>query len=220
MESDETLARHSDFFSQCEDAQIWVYGEFEGVLYALVYDDQLRPRLTVDLEGRRARIDVWTGALVEGGLCESEFAKARRIVRNARDLLSERWQDLHESARSCRRIHELADYVEALPPALYDQTRVEHDDGTPACLVAHALSFFAPEVWDRCPDRSTPHFIKAEAARVLGLEYSGVGFLYHGRPLGFDQRRPTTKEAAAMLRRLADGKGAVWRRHVKESVQS
>ena len=220
MESDETLARHSNFFSQYEDAPVWVYGEFEGVLYALVYDAQRRPRLTVDLEDQRARIDVWTGAVLDGDLGESELAVARRLVRNANDVLSERWQVFHESAKSRRRINELADYLETLPPTRYDQTRVEHDDGTPACLVAHALSFFAREIWNQCPDRSTPHCIKTEAARVLGLEYSVVGFLYHGRPLGFDQRSPTPKEAAAMLRGFADGKGIVWRRHVEESVQS
>ena len=184
----------------------------EGAFYALVYDGQPAPRLTVDHEGQRVRIDVLTGAFMEGGMRESSLAVALRLVRLERDRLSEAWWDLHGFAESSKRVVALAEYMETVPLEQYDQTRTEHDDGSPACLLAHALFRFAPTQWNHRRQRRKPHFIKTEAARVLGLEDCAMGALYHGCPLGFDERSPTPTEAAAMLRHLAEEGIFVWSR--------
>ena len=231
----ELVATHRCFFLACRDSQVRIYAEVEGglcpmryahhlndfdtvtraiidgALYALVYDGQPEPRLTVDYPDERTRIDVWTGAILDGEIGESRLAVALRLVEYESVRLSCAWQDIHRDAESAKRVLALADYMDALPPERYDQTRTEHDDGSPACLLAHALYFFAPEQWNQPLERRKPDFMKTQAGRVLELGSGIVSGLYHGRPLGFDERSPTPREAAAMLRRLADGRSLDWR---------
>ena len=98
-----------------------------------------------------------------------------------------------------------AEYAETLDPALYDQTKTIWRDGGPSCLVAHLLEFFGDDA-----DASDPRAAREAAARILGLDYCATASLYGGRPFGFGNLNPTPKEAAMVLRRLADDKGATW----------
>lgn len=233
----ELVAAHKCFFLAYGDSQIRIYAEIEGglcpmryvsahhldefdtvtrpiingALYALVYDEQPEPRLTVDYPDERVKIDVWTGETMDGDIGRSRLAVALRLVESESKRLSLAWQEMHRVAESAKRLLALADHMDALPPEQYDQTRTEHDDGSPACLLAHALYLFAPKQWNRWRERRRPDFMKAQAGRVLGLDGSDVSGLYHGRPLGFDERSPTAREAAAMLRRLAEGRSLDWR---------
>ena len=237
MAAHNLVAAHSEFFALHEDRRVRIYAEVEGglcamqyvsahhldefdavtrsiidgALYALVYDGQPEPRLTVDYPDERTRIDVWTGAILDGDIGESRLAVALRLAGSENKRLSLAWQDMHRDAESAGRLLALADYMDALPPERYDQTRTEHDDGSPACLLAHALYFFAPEQWNQPLERRKPGFMKSQAGRILELDSGVVSGLYHGRPPGFDERSPTPREAAAMLRRLADGRSLDWR---------
>ena len=105
-----------------------------------------------------------------------------------------------------------ANYMESLDPALYDQTRDVHDNGSSSCLLAHLIEFFEPETWAETMHPRSPRFMREAAERILGVDYCVTAFLYCGRPLGFEGENPTTHEAAAVLRRLADDKGATWTR--------
>ncbi len=231
------VVAHKEFFVLYEDDQMRIYAEVEGglhpmqyvsahhldefdavtraiidgALYALVYDGQPEPRLIVDYRGERTRIDVWTGAVLDGDIGESRLTVALRLVESESKRLSRAWQDMHRDAESAKRLLALADYMDALPPEHYDQTRTEHDDGSPACLLAHALYLLAPKQWDQRLERHKPRFMKTQAGRALGLDGGVVSGLYSGRPLGFNERSPTAREAAAMLRRLAEGRSLDWR---------
>ena len=233
----ELVAAHECFFLAYGDSQVRIYAEVEGglypmqyvsahhldefdavtrsiidgALYALVYDGQPEPRLIVDYPAERTRIDVRKGAILDGDISESRLAAALRLVEYESKRLSRAWQDMRQDAESAKCLLALADYMDALPPERYDQTRTEHDDGSPACLLAHALYLFAPEQWDQRPERRKPRFMKTQAGRVLGLDGGVVSGLYNGRPLGFDERSPTVREAAATLRRLAEGRSLDWR---------
>ena len=99
----------------------------------------------------------------------------------------------------------LAAHIESLPPSLYDQARPVHADGSPACLLAHMAAFFGDDVNSR-----DPRTMRESAETILAIEYGMTASLYHGHPFGRDADSPTTLEAAAVLRRLADDKGATW----------
>ena len=99
----------------------------------------------------------------------------------------------------------LASHMEALPPSVYDQARPVHADGSPACLLAHMAAFFGHNVNPR-----DPRAMRESAETILGIEYGMNACLYHGFPFGRDSEGPTIHEAAAVLRRLADDKGANW----------
>ena len=103
-----------------------------------------------------------------------------------------------------------ANYMASLEPHRYDQTRDVHDDGSPSCLLSHLLQFFEPDTWERTTHPRNPRFMREAAERILGVKYCVTAFLYCGRPFGFEAENPTTQEAAMVLRRLADGKGATW----------
>ena len=99
----------------------------------------------------------------------------------------------------------LASHMEALPPILYDQARPVHANGSPACLLAHMAAFFGDDV-----NPHDPRAIRESAETILGIEYGMAACLYHGFPFGRDSKGPTTREAGALLRRVADDKGATW----------
>ena len=103
-----------------------------------------------------------------------------------------------------------ANRMESLDPALYDQTKDAHYDGTPSCLVAHLIEFFEPETWAETTHPRSPRFMRVAAEKILGIDYCVTAFLYCGRPFGFEGGDPTPDEAALVLRHLADDKGARW----------
>ena len=102
-----------------------------------------------------------------------------------------------------RNLFLLAAYMDALPPEKFDQTRFQHGDGSPSCLVAHMLALLEPETWERAKRERNPRFARAQTARLLGLDYDQTANLYCGRPLGYEAESPTAKDAATMLKRMA-----------------
>lgn len=85
----------------------------------------------------------------------------------------------------------LADHMEALDPALYDQTRPFHGDGLPSCLLAHMVTFFGDDA-----DPRDPRAAREAAERILEIKYGITASLYHGRPFGQGAENPTPREAA------------------------
>ena len=102
----------------------------------------------------------------------------------------------------------LAAYMDALPPKNFDQTRFQHGDGSPSCLVAHMFALLEPETWERAKCERNPRFAREQTARLLGLDYGQTANLYCGRPLGYEAESPTAKDAATMLKRMAWSKNA------------
>ena len=96
----------------------------------------------------------------------------------------------------------VAAYLDALPQRKFDQTRFQHPDGSPSCLVAHTLALLEPETWERAKRERSPRFAREQAARIFGLYYGQTADLYCGRPLGF-RKSPKAKDAATMLKRIA-----------------
>ena len=99
----------------------------------------------------------------------------------------------------------LANHMDSLPPERYDQTRAIHGGGGPSCLLAYMLAFFGDPA---NPDN--PRDAREAAERILGIEYGQAASLYHGNPFGRDAERPTTKDAVAVLRRLAAEEYVRW----------
>ena len=110
------------------------------------------------------------------------------------------------------RLYAFASYMRHIEPQYYDQTRDVHADGSPSCLLAHAMRFFRPDLWRGTEHPRHPRLMKETAAELFDLEYCQTAFLYHAFPFGRGEPTPTTGEAADHLIRLAEGSGAAWRR--------
>ena len=192
-------------------------GEVDGTLLALVFDQPSRPRLTVEVGNEAVTIDVWAATVAEGDIPEPILSEVLAFAGRNADSLTAEWRyaldsALRESARKeC--VAELANYFDAVPQEQYDQTRQQHDDGTPACLLSHALAHFEPQTWDQAR-REGPRPFKERAARVLHIDYEVASLLYCGKPLGLDVDDPAPQEAAGMLRHLAETGFVRWERGV------
>ena len=82
------------------DPPTHVVGVVDGTTYALIYDGQPKPRLTVDFEGWRVRIDVETSTVEEGGIAEEELFEALEFARDRADGLTKVWLVMRESFTS------------------------------------------------------------------------------------------------------------------------
>ena len=87
---------HGGFFELFDAAPKHAIGVVDGAAYALIYDGQPKPRLTVDLDGWRVRIDVETATVAEGGIAEEKLAQALEYARDHRDALRAAWRMMHE----------------------------------------------------------------------------------------------------------------------------
>ena len=98
-------------------------------------------------------------------------------------------------------ILQLANYIEQLEPKEYDQSCFVHDCGTPACIAGHAIDLagqwsYNAAVWD--------------AVEWLGLDNDQGHALFDPIPLSPDDKDPTTQDAAATLRHLAETGEVDW----------
>ena len=116
---------HGGFFEVYRDPPRHVIGEVDGTVYAVVYDGQPRPRLTIDFDGRRTKIDVETGTVVEGGMAEDELANALEYAKACAGELASVWQDMHDAAERLRQ------ELETLAGGLTDPGDLELDEENP-----------------------------------------------------------------------------------------
>ena len=116
-------AEHGGFFSVYRDPPIVELEKLGGALVSLIYDGNPRPRLTVDLEGARAIVDVETAAVAQGVLREDVMADVLEYTAANRDLLAEIWAEFHADAKETRR------ELEAIASQLTDPNDPEFDDG-------------------------------------------------------------------------------------------
>ena len=109
-----------------------------------------------------------------------------------------------------KRILELAEYIEN--SGTYDQAFYFHSCGTPGCIAGHAAALFKPE-------NNSPYYIHYSeiGKKILGLNLVDSVELFDPEPYKDEldefnfYREPTAKDAAAVLRNLADTGIVNWR---------
>ena len=115
-------AEHGGFFSVYRAAPKVELGRFDGATVSLIYDNNPRPRLTVDQAGSRAVIDVETAMVVKGVLREDVMADVLEYAAANRDVLAELWAEFHADAGETRQ------EIEAIASDLTDPNDPEYDD--------------------------------------------------------------------------------------------
>ena len=81
----------------------YVIGVEDETTYSVIYDGQPSPRMTIDSDGRRVKIDLGTGVIVEGGISDEELlAEAVDCAKDCAKELASLWRTLHESAERLR----------------------------------------------------------------------------------------------------------------------
>ena len=115
-------AERGEFFFVYRDAPKVEIGQVDGATVALIYDGGPKARITVDLEGLRAKVDVGTATVVEGVLRRDVMARVLEYAAENREVLAEIWAEFHDHARETRL--ELA----AIAPELTDPNDIELDD--------------------------------------------------------------------------------------------
>lgn len=67
------VIEHGGFFEVYDAPPKCAIGVVDGATYALIYGSPPKPRLTVDLDGWRARIDVETAVVLKGGIAKEQL---------------------------------------------------------------------------------------------------------------------------------------------------
>ena len=116
------VIEHGGFFEVFDAPPKHAIGTVDGAAYALIYDGQPKPRLTVDLDGWRVSIDVETATVTEGGIAKAQLAKAFEYARDRRDALGTAWLAMHERFERDRAV------LQAIASELTDPNDLEIDD--------------------------------------------------------------------------------------------
>ena len=94
------VIEHGGFFELYKPPPKHVIGTVDGATYTVIYDGQSEPRLTVDFDGFRVRIDAETATVVEGGIADEELGRALEYAEDNTEALAAVWSAMHESFAS------------------------------------------------------------------------------------------------------------------------
>lgn len=94
------VIEHGGFFELYHPPPKHVIGTVNGATDTVIYDGLPEPRLTVDFDDFRVRIDVGTATVIEGGIAEEELGNALEYARDNAEAVAAVWFAMHEGFTS------------------------------------------------------------------------------------------------------------------------